>query len=80
MTVSYGHGIAATPVHLASAYASLINGGLRVRPSLLLSSPLPTEADRIVSPETSANVREMLRNVVVRGTASLGDVEGYEVG
>ncbi|MEX0969126.1 MAG: penicillin-binding protein 2 [Paracoccaceae bacterium] len=80
MTISYGHGLAATPVHLAAAYASLVNGGLRVRPSLLMNSPVPSEADRIVSPQTSANIREMLRAVVVRGTASLGEVEGYEVG
>ena len=80
MTISYGHGIAATPIHLAAAYASLVNGGLRVRPTLLLDSPLPTEADRVVSPETSANMREMLRAVVQRGTASLGNVDGYDVG
>ena len=80
MTVSYGHGIAVTPLHLAAAYSSLVNGGLRVRPSLLMDSPLPTEADRVISPQTSASIREMLRAVVSRGTASLGDVEGYEVG
>jgi cell division protein FtsI (penicillin-binding protein 3) len=28
MTVSYGHGIAVTPLHLASAYAALVNGGI----------------------------------------------------
>lgn len=80
MTVSYGHGLAATPVHLAAAYASLVNGGLRVQPTLLMDTPVPTEADRIVSPQTSADVRAMLRAIVVRGTASLGEVDGYEVG
>jgi len=80
MTISYGHGLAATPLHLAAAYASLVNGGLRVRPSLLMAAPAPTEADRIISPETSANLRDMLRQVVVRGTASLGEVPGYQVG
>ena len=28
MTVGYGHGIAVTPLHLASAYAAMVNGGI----------------------------------------------------
>ncbi len=80
MTVSYGQGIAVTPVHLAAAYAAIVNGGLRVKPTLLNDVELPTEADRVISESTSIAARDMLRQVVVRGTASLGEVEGYEVG
>jgi len=80
MTISYGHGIAATPVHLAAAYASLVNGGLRVQPTLLNDSPLPGEVDRVIAASTSRHIRSMLRQVVTRGTASLGEVEGYQVG
>ncbi len=80
LTVSYGQGIAVTPVHLAAAYATVLNGGLRVRPTLLNEVTLPTEADRVISESTSFAARDMLRQVVVRGTASLGEVEGYEVG
>jgi len=80
MTISYGHGLAATPLHLAASYATISNGGLRVTPTLLKSTAAPTEADRVLSEATSANVRNMLRQVVVRGTASLGEVAGYQVG
>jgi len=80
MTVSYGHGIAVTPLHLAGAYATLLNGGLRVRPSIIASDERPTEADRVLSERTSRQVRDMLRQVVVRGTARFANVEGYEVG
>ena len=80
MTISYGHGLAATPLHLASAYATMVNGGLRVQPTLLNTVNLPTEEDRVISRETSDSLRHMLRQVVVRGTASLAEVEGYEVG
>ena len=80
MTISYGHGLAATPLHMAAAYATITNGGLSVTPTLLKSGAVPTEEDRILSPETSAKLRDMLRQVVVRGTASLGEVEGYQVG
>ena len=40
----------------------------------------PTEADRVISPRTSRELRDMMRQVVVRGTARSADVEGYEVG
>ena len=80
MTIAYGQGIAVTPVHLAAAYAAMVNGGLRVRPTLLNTMPAPTEADRVISQSTSFALRDMLRQVVVRGTASLGEVEGYDVG
>lgn len=80
MTVSYGHGIAVTPMHLAAGYAAIVNGGLRVRPSLVASDEAPDEEDRVISAQTSRQVREMLRQVVVRGTARFANVDGYEVG
>ncbi len=79
MTVSYGHGIADSPLHLATAYASVLNGGTRVTPTLLRRDHL-AEGERIVTPAVSAAVRDMIRQVVTRGTASFGDVPGYEVG
>lgn len=79
ITISYGHGMAVTPLHLAAGYASLVNGGLRVHPSIVEGEAPPTEADRVVSPRTSRELREMMRQVVVRGTATAADVPGYEV-
>lgn len=80
MTIAYGHGLAATPLHLAAAYAMMTNGGLRIEPTLLKDATLPSEEDRVISQETSDILRDMLRQVVVRGTASLAEVEGYQVG
>ena len=80
MTVSYGHGIAATPLHLATAYASVTNGGLRVRPTLIKQEGAASLGERVVREQTSATLRKMLRQVVVRGTASYGEVAGYDVG
>ena len=79
MTVSYGHGISASPLHLAAAYSSLLNGCLAVTPTLLKREEY-TPGPRVVSEDTSRQAREMLRLVVSRGTASLGDVQGYRVG
>jgi cell division protein FtsI (penicillin-binding protein 3) len=79
MTISYGHGISTSPLHLASGYASLLNGGTRVEPTLLRQHH-PQNGERIVSEQTSRIARNMLRAVVTRGTASFGEVPGYEVG
>ncbi len=79
MTISYGHGLSTSPLHLATAYSSILNGGLRVRPTLLRQTG-PQMGERVVSERTSEQARSMLRQVVVRGTASFGEVEGYAVG
>ncbi|MCF6315663.1 MAG: penicillin-binding protein 2 [Marinosulfonomonas sp.] len=79
MTISYGHGLSTSPLHLATAFSSVVNGGYRVKPTLLRQNGLRLGAS-VVSERTSAQIRTMLRQVVVRGTASFGEVEGYAVG
>lgn len=79
MTISYGHGIAATPLHLAAAYAAVGNGGYKVNPTLLRQETIPAARERVLSGETSTKLVNMLRAVVTRGTASFGEVKGYEV-
>ncbi|HBQ36695.1 MAG TPA: cell division protein FtsI [Rhodobacteraceae bacterium] len=79
MTISYGHGLSTSPLHLAAAYSSVLNGGTRVKPTLLRQNG-PLKGDRVVSMRTSAQARSMLRQVVSRGTASFGQVKGYAVG
>ncbi|MDF1802727.1 penicillin-binding protein 2 [Thalassovita sp.] len=78
MTISYGHGLSATPLHLASAYAAVANGGLRVRPTILYQ-PTPQTGERVMSEQVAEASRLMLRKVVTEGTASFGEVKGYEV-
>lgn len=78
MTIAYGHGMSVSPVHLAAAYASVLNGGLRVEPTLIARTDI-TPGPRVVSEATSARMRAMLRAVVTRGTASFAEVPGYAV-
>ena len=78
ITISYGHGLSATPMHLAAAYASLLNGGYKVTPTLL-KRDFYERGPRVVSPETSRHARVMLRSVVKEGTATFGNVPGYAV-
>ncbi|PID36827.1 MAG: cell division protein FtsI [Rhodobacterales bacterium] len=78
MTISYGHGLTTSPLHLAAAYASLLNGGTRVTPTLVRQGPI-APGPRVVSERVSAGARDMLRAVVTRGTASFAEVPGYAV-
>jgi cell division protein FtsI (penicillin-binding protein 3) len=79
MTISYGHGVSTSLAQLAGAYATMVNGGTRVAPTLLRRDT-PQEGDRVISEQTSATMRGLLRAVVTEGTASFGEVEGYAVG
>ncbi|WP_375569950.1 penicillin-binding transpeptidase domain-containing protein [Seohaeicola saemankumensis] len=76
-TIAYGFGLTVSPLQLAAGYASLVNGGTRVHPTF---GPLPRRGERIVSRETSAYVRELLRESVVTGTARLTDAPAYSPG
>ena len=81
MTTAYGHGIAITPLQLASAYAALVNGGIWRPATLLKVAPGHAAAGRrVISDATSGKIREMLRLVVMRGTGRKGDAPGYRVG
>jgi len=81
MTVGFGHGIAVTPLHLASAYATLVNGGVRY-PTTYLKIPDGKQpaGQRVFTEKTSRLVNGMLRLAVLDGTGKKADAEGYRVG
>ena len=82
MTVGYGHGIAVTPLHLATGYATLFNGGI-YRPATLLkvdrNHPI-APGRRVFTEDTSYRMRALLREVVLAGTGKKADAPGYRVG
>ncbi|MFW2828622.1 peptidoglycan D,D-transpeptidase FtsI family protein [Sphingomonas sp. ID0503] len=84
MTVAYGHGIAVTPLHLANAYAALVNGGV-LRPATLMKRDpdhLPA-GRRVISEDTSFKVRQLMRMVVMPetgGTGKSANAIGFRVG
>jgi cell division protein FtsI (penicillin-binding protein 3) len=79
ITTSYGHGMSVSPMHLAVAYAAIANDGILLPPTLLKRDKIPA-GTRVMSAATAASSASMLREVVTRGTASFGEVKGYEVG
>lgn len=81
MTISYGHGIAVSPLHLASGIAAMVNGGLLNAATLVAQPDRAVSAGKpVVSAATSDRMRQLMRLAVTRGTGSQADVPGYQVG
>lgn len=81
MTISYGHGISVSPLHLVRAMSAMVNGGILPKLTLLKQPPKKEpEGERVIRPQTSRQVREMMRLVVDYGTARQAQVAGYAVG
>ena len=80
-TISYGHGIAITPLQATATYAALTNGGYLIKPTIIKKENF-VKKKKIVSEQTSKKVNNILRKVVTHeeGTASLADIYGFDVG
>jgi cell division protein FtsI (penicillin-binding protein 3) len=82
MTVAFGHGLAVTPLQVAVADASLVNGGKLIPPTFVPRTR--AEADRlakqVVTPHTSDLLRYLFRLNAVKGSGRRADVPGYLVG
>ena len=82
-TVSYGHGISVTPLHLASSVAAASGSGTMVEPTLMHRGGAPAPmGERLFSEETTKAVRSMMRLVVSHpdGTGNFAEAKGYMVG
>ena len=80
-TASFGHGITTTPIQLAKAYSIVSNGGYEIHPTLIKKDKTEIKK-RILDQEVSFKINNILRKIVTtkEGTASLANVNGYEVG
>ena len=79
LTAGFGHGVAVTPLHLASAYSALVNGGIW-RPATIYRTKNPPKGRRVYSEATSLRMRQLLRMVVLEGSGKNGNALGYRVG
>lgn len=78
-TLSYGYGLAVTPVQLTQAYLALASGGV-VHPLTLVLNQPRLASERVFSPKTAWHVRKMLSQVVTEsGTGARARVPGYDV-
>jgi cell division protein FtsI (penicillin-binding protein 3) len=81
MTVGFGHGVAVTPLHLASAYAAMVNGGIW-RPATMhkVAPGVAPQGRRVFKESTSSRMRQLLRMISLYGTGKNGDAPGFRVG
>lgn len=81
MTISFGHGIAVSPLQLVRATGALVNGGELKQASLIKRSADETiPATRVISEQTSQQIRRLMRLVVLHGTGRKANAEGFMVG
>lgn len=81
MTISYGHGVAVSPLQLASGVAMLVNGGvLHPATVLMRATDVPPAGKRVLAADTSKQMRDLMRLVVLHGTGKKADAKGYDVG
>lgn len=80
MTVAYGHGVAVSPLQLVAAYAPVVNGGMRLAPTLVARPEGAIAGERVLSEKTSQIMRALLELVVDEGTGKKAQAQGYLVG
>ncbi|MGN6515358.1 MAG: peptidoglycan D,D-transpeptidase FtsI family protein [Rhizomicrobium sp.] len=78
-TIGFGHGISVTPLAFVTAAASIVNGGRRIEPTFLKQTG-DRRGAQILKPETSQEMRTLLRYVVTNGTGKSADIPGLDVG
>ncbi|MGM0837381.1 MAG: stage V sporulation protein D [Bacillota bacterium] len=90
-TTAFGQGVSVTPIQQVAAVSAAINGGILYTPYIakefidpisgdVVSRNTPVEKRRVISEETSNQVRYALESVVAQGTGRNAFVEGYRVG
>ncbi|MEX2649426.1 MAG: penicillin-binding protein 2, partial [Alphaproteobacteria bacterium] len=80
MTVAFGHGVAVSPLLVATAFAAVVNGGVLMPPTLLARTGARPAGTRVMQAATSDAMRALLRLAVVAGTGKGANVAGYAVG
>jgi cell division protein FtsI (penicillin-binding protein 3) len=81
MTIAYGHGLAVSPIQTAIAASAIVDGGI-LRPATLIkhAEGYVPAGTRVISEETSSEMRKLMRLVVTEGTGKQAEVPGYLIG
>jgi cell division protein FtsI (penicillin-binding protein 3) len=82
VTISFGHGLSVEPLQAVMGIAALVNGGLLIPPTFLKRSEEEARAvaKRVIKPETSVQMRYLMRLNAEKGSATKADIKGYYVG
>ena len=90
-TTAFGQGVSVTPIQQVAAVAAAVNGGILYQPYIakefvdpltgeVVSRTKPLQKRRVISEDTSKQVRYALESVVAQGTGKNAFVDGYRVG
>lgn len=89
-TMSYGHGIAVTPIQIVNALSTISNGGNLLKPRIvkeiidsegnIIKSFAPESRRKVISGETSKTMLNILKGVVEEGSGKRAYIPGYRVG
>lgn len=77
VTISYGHGMSVSPLHLLRGIAGVAGDGILHKPTLIAGGG--DKGERVISEDASRNVCRLMRLVVEHGTGTKADVPGYRV-
>lgn len=82
VTISFGHGIATTPLQTAVAASALMNGGNLIAPTFLPRSKADAAiiARKVIGEQTSADMRFLYNWNGLKGSGRSAQVEGFHVG
>jgi cell division protein FtsI (penicillin-binding protein 3) len=81
MTIAFGHGMSVSPLALVTGVSAIVDGGILHKPTLLKRADgYAAPGWQVISPQTSDEMRRLLRLVVERGTGKLAAAPGYLVG
>lgn len=90
-TTAFGQGVSVTPIQQVAAVSAAVNGGTLFEPFVAkelvdpktkktVMEKKPVAKRKVISKETSKEVRRALESVVAKGTGKKAFVEGYRVG
>ena len=89
-TMSYGHGVAVTPIQLINAVSAISNGGYLMKPRLvkqlvdsegnIVFDYEPEVKRQVISKSTSQTMLSLLETVVTEGSGSNAKIPGYRIG
>ncbi len=78
-TISFGHGIAVTPLHLVTAVSAILNDGKLINPSFVKVAEKP-EFKQVISPNTSKIMQHLMEQTVEIGTGKNTKIKHYKIG
>lgn len=88
--MAFGQGIVVSPIQMAAAFSTVVNGGNLYKPYLVekitdndgivIMRNTPEKVREVIRPEVSEIVREMMEKTVTDGTGKRAHIEGYTLG